>query len=178
MLLDLQGEDFPTIANEIVDTLISSGQLPHKQREPVLRILLKKHKHSNDITLWEKLKQSAVDPCMCVCVCVCVNHCLVLFVEGRLHHIGEGLRRISHAHGLSELATEGDSSRHNKSRRKSLPDITLREAKGSKEKSLGTPESYREMEEKSFKRISSAPLIGDSDAVSVVSVCVCGDSDG
>ena len=78
MLLDLQGDDFPTIAMEIVDTLISSGQLPRDQKEPVLRILLKKHKHSNDITLWEKLKQSAVDPgvCTCVCVCVCVRACV------------------------------------------------------------------------------------------------------
>ncbi len=62
VMLDVKGEDFPTIANEIVETLLSSGQLPWKQRESVLKILLKKHKHSNDITLWDKLKQSAVHP--------------------------------------------------------------------------------------------------------------------
>ena len=104
---------------------------------------------------------------MCVCVCVC-RPLYTLFTEGRLHSIGEGLRRISHAHGLSELATDGDSSKHNKSRRKSLPNITLNEAKNSKEKNLGTPESRRE--DKSFKRISSAPLIVDSDEVRVLCV--------
>ena len=74
VLLDVEGEDFPSIAEDIVEALITSGQLPPEQREPVLRILLKKHKHSNDITLWEKLKKSAVDPGECVwgcewCVC-------------------------------------------------------------------------------------------------------------
>ncbi len=61
-MLDVEGEDFPTIANQIVEKLISSNQLDQTQRESVLRILLKKHKHSNDITLWEKLKKSATDP--------------------------------------------------------------------------------------------------------------------
>ena len=65
VLLDVEGEDFPSIAEEIVEALITSDQLPREQKEPVLRILLKKHKHSNDITLWEKLKKSAVDPGEC-----------------------------------------------------------------------------------------------------------------
>ncbi len=61
VMLDVEGEDFPTISDEIVDTLISSGQLPRDQRESVLKILLKKHKH-HDHTLWDRLKMSAVNP--------------------------------------------------------------------------------------------------------------------
>ena len=55
----MEGDDFPTIAREIVGYLVRSGQLPVDSVEPVLRILLKKHKHNIEITLWEKLQHSA-----------------------------------------------------------------------------------------------------------------------
>ena len=62
MLLDAKGEQFPEIAEDIVETLVSSGQLPVSSKEPVLKILLKKHKHTHENTLWDKLRQSAMDP--------------------------------------------------------------------------------------------------------------------
>ena len=59
ILLDVEGDDYPAIAQEIVDYLVRSGQLPEESTELVRRILLKKHKHNIEITLWEKLQNSA-----------------------------------------------------------------------------------------------------------------------
>lgn len=61
-MLDVDGEDFPQIAEEIASNLVASGQLPAQHMDAVLRVLLKKHKHTHDATLWEKVKQSALDP--------------------------------------------------------------------------------------------------------------------
>ena len=45
-----------------MDNLVFSGQLEPELIEPVLRVLCKKHKHQIDVTLWEKLKNSALNP--------------------------------------------------------------------------------------------------------------------
>ena len=60
--MDVDGEDFPQIAQEITTNLVSSGQLPPEHTDAVLRVLLKKHKHTHDETLWEKVKHSALGP--------------------------------------------------------------------------------------------------------------------
>lgn len=62
ILLDVDGEDFPYIAQDITSNLVLSGQLPPEHTEAVLKVLLKKHKHTHDKTLWEKMKQSALGP--------------------------------------------------------------------------------------------------------------------
>ena len=62
ILLDVDGDDFPHIAQEIVNNLVLHGQLPPEHTDAVLRVLLKKHKHTHDVTLWEKMKQSALGP--------------------------------------------------------------------------------------------------------------------
>ena len=62
VLLDVEGENFPQIASKITSHLVLSGQLPREHTDSMLRVLLKKHKHTHDITLWEKMKQSALDP--------------------------------------------------------------------------------------------------------------------
>ena len=62
ILLDVEGDDFPHIAQEITNNLLLSGQLPLEHTDAMLRVLLKKHKHTHDVTLWEKMKQSALDP--------------------------------------------------------------------------------------------------------------------
>ena len=62
IVLDVDGEDFPYIAQEITSNLVLSGQLPPEHTDAVLKVLLKKHKHTHDITLWEKMKQSALGP--------------------------------------------------------------------------------------------------------------------
>ena len=62
VLLDVGGDDFPTIANEIVSSLVLGDMIPQKAADSVLKILLRKHKHRSDATLWDRLKQSALDP--------------------------------------------------------------------------------------------------------------------
>ena len=62
ILLNVEGEDFPSIAQEITRQLVLSGQLPPEHTESLLKVLLKKHKHTHDVTLWEKMKQSALGP--------------------------------------------------------------------------------------------------------------------
>ena len=61
-MLDVEGEDFPTIAKKIANNLVRSGQLPSDRVELILRVLCKKHKHQHEVTLWEKLKNAATDP--------------------------------------------------------------------------------------------------------------------
>ena len=59
IMLDLEGEDFITIAKQIASCLEQSGQLPSDCVEPLLQVLCKKHKHKHEVTLWEQLKKSA-----------------------------------------------------------------------------------------------------------------------
>ncbi len=59
-MLDLNGDDFPTIVDEIVDHLMESRVLHKECSSKVRTLLLKKHRHSTeDTTIWEKLKHSA-----------------------------------------------------------------------------------------------------------------------
>lgn len=72
---------------------------------------------------------------------------LTLFLylaEGRLHHIGEGLRRISHSHRLAELVSQGSGG------------------------SLKRNDSGGNVERPSLNRIYSAPQM-----TNMVSLCVC-----
>ncbi|CAI7999405.1 Electrogenic sodium bicarbonate cotransporter 4 [Geodia barretti] len=59
ILLDVEGDDFPSIVRVIVAELVTSGMLPVECVEPVTQVLYKRHKHASHITLWEKLKKSA-----------------------------------------------------------------------------------------------------------------------
>jgi hypothetical protein len=59
ILLDVEGDDFPSIVRVIVTELVTSGMLPVECVEPVTQVLYKRHKHASHITLWEKLKKSA-----------------------------------------------------------------------------------------------------------------------
>lgn len=59
ILLDVKGEDFPTIVQEIVKELVAQGMLPPERVEPVTQVLYKRHKHASRVTLWEKLKKAA-----------------------------------------------------------------------------------------------------------------------
>ena len=58
-MLDVEGEDFATIAQKIANNLVALGQLPSDCVEPLLQVLSKKHKHQHDVTLWKQLKTSA-----------------------------------------------------------------------------------------------------------------------
>ncbi len=59
VLLDLEGETFPAIVDQIVSGLAVSGALPAGCCDQVRMLLLKKHRHSHDTSLWEKIKNSA-----------------------------------------------------------------------------------------------------------------------
>ena len=59
ILLDVEGDDFPSIVREIVTALVDSGMLPPDSVDPVTQVLYKRHKHASHITLWEKLKKAA-----------------------------------------------------------------------------------------------------------------------
>ena len=115
IMLDVEGENFPEIAQEITSNLVLSGKLPPEHTDAVLKVLLKKHKHTHDVTLWEKMKQSALDPGMFSLSLslslppsiynIVVDYQTFNSTEGRLHYLGEGLRRISHAHRLADLGS-------------------------------------------------------------------------
>ena len=62
ILVDVEGEDFPSIAQEVTRHLVISGQLPPEHTDSMLKVLLKRHKHTNDVTLWDRMKQSALGP--------------------------------------------------------------------------------------------------------------------
>lgn len=91
VLLDLEGETFPAIVDQIVSGLAVSGALPAGCCDQVRMLLLKKHRHSHDTSLWEKIKTSAA--------------------EGTLHQIGEGIRRKSFA-DLAHPKTPSSSDLH------------------------------------------------------------------
>ncbi len=77
--------------------------------------------------------------------------------DGTLHHIGEGFRRMSHAHPHHE-----SGHTHNGTRRTSVPNLDLDEE--------GNPTHS----DNQFKRVSSAPLLEMSDIVSAGPLyCVC-----
>lgn len=60
VLLDLEGDTFPEVVDQLVSHLVGSGSLPVTCAEQVRMLLQKKHKHSSsDRTLWEKIKNSA-----------------------------------------------------------------------------------------------------------------------
>ena len=59
VLLDVSGDDFPSIVDTIVQNLVQSKLLPMKDFDQVKKLLLKKHKHTKGTTIWEKLKHSA-----------------------------------------------------------------------------------------------------------------------
>ena len=59
VLLDVEGDDFPTIVREIVTAMVTTGMLPEESVDPVTQVLYKRHKHASHITLWEKLKKAA-----------------------------------------------------------------------------------------------------------------------
>ncbi len=79
---------------------------------------------------------------------------VIIFADGTLHHIGEGLRRMSHAH----LHHESDHTHNGGTRRKSVPNVDLDEQ--------GNPTHS----DNQFKRVSSAPLLDSSDIVGVDTV--------
>ncbi len=79
---------------------------------------------------------------------------ITIFADGTLHHIGEGLRRMSHAH----LHHESDHTHNGGTRRKSVPNVDLDEE--------GNPTHS----DNQFKRVSSAPLLDISDIVGVDTV--------
>lgn len=62
ILLDVEGEDFPSIVQEVTRHLVISGQLPPEHTDSFLKVLLKRHKHTHDVTLWDRMKQSALGP--------------------------------------------------------------------------------------------------------------------
>ena len=59
ILLDVEGDDFPTIVREIVTSLVAMGMLPEECVEPVTQVLYMRHRHASNITLWDKLKKAA-----------------------------------------------------------------------------------------------------------------------
>lgn len=59
VLLDLEGEAFPSIVDSIVLNLVKSHLLPVEASAQVRTLLLMKHKHTSEATLWEKIKNSA-----------------------------------------------------------------------------------------------------------------------
>ena len=59
ILLDVKGSCFLAIVDEIVANVVESGGLAAECADQVRMLLLKKHKHTNDTTLWEKIKNSA-----------------------------------------------------------------------------------------------------------------------
>ena len=69
IILDVDGDDFPALAQEITSELVLSGQLPPEHTDAVLRVLLKKHKHTHDESLWERMKHSALNPGACAQSC-------------------------------------------------------------------------------------------------------------
>ena len=56
VLLDVNGEDFPSIVDQILDSLVMSNLLLMKSVDQLRTLLLKKHKHTNDSTLWGQTK--------------------------------------------------------------------------------------------------------------------------
>lgn len=60
VLLDLEGDTFPNVVDQLVASLVLHGSLPVQCAEQVRTLLHKKHKHtSHDASLWEKIKNSA-----------------------------------------------------------------------------------------------------------------------
>ena len=59
ILLDVEGDNFPTIVKEIVSSLVATGMLPEESVEPVTQVLYMRHKHASKVTLWDKLKKTA-----------------------------------------------------------------------------------------------------------------------
>ena len=82
ILLDCEGLTFVEIVDDIMSGLVSSCCLPTESAQQVRTLLLTKHKHTNDTSLWEKLIHSATgtqtetqSALCCICLLFCV-HCL------------------------------------------------------------------------------------------------------
>ena len=60
VLLDVKGDSFPAVVDEIVVSLVKSGHLPMECASPVETLLHKKHHHATgDTTIWDRIKSSA-----------------------------------------------------------------------------------------------------------------------
>ena len=55
-MLDVKASTFPNLAEVIVERLVERDLLTEKRSEQVKTLLLKKHKHNDDTSLWDKIR--------------------------------------------------------------------------------------------------------------------------
>ena len=56
VVLDLDANDLPSIANHVVDQLVLTGQLPADCKGHVLKALLLKHRHESTVNILQCVK--------------------------------------------------------------------------------------------------------------------------